>query len=127
MTESAKKIFEVLNLEPYEDFKINGYRDTFYMNNDLEIYVRTPRMVLKCPIILIEIINNPKSIIKLPKRTKKKLRDWTEKEYEMWVDHNCNYKCSECPFNNVVCSFKNCWICHKELYSDVFLDQEIEL
>lgn len=127
MTENVKKIFGMLNLEPYEDFKIDGFSNIYYIDDNLEIYVRTPRMVLKCPKILIEIINNPKSIIKLPKKTKKKLRDWTEREYEMWVDNNCNYRCSECPFNNVVCDFKNCWVCHKELYSDVFLDQEVEL
>ena len=82
MTESAKKIFDMLNLEPYEDFKIDGHRDTFYMNNDLEVCVHTPRTVLKCPRMLRSIINNPEHIIKLPKRTNNPLHNLVEQKGE---------------------------------------------
>lgn len=35
----------------------------------------------------------------------------------------------ECDFDNVQCEAdsKQCWVKHKELYSDKFLDQEIEV
>ena len=58
---------------------------------------------------------------------KKKLRDLTEEEYIMWKEQNC-YNCTKCMFENVVCSINSfCWIAHKDLYSDKFLNQEIEV
>lgn len=62
---------------------------------------------------------------------KVKLRDLTEEQYIKWFKDNCRIysNCDGCHFNNVncfTCSF-NCWINHKDLYSDKFLDQEIEV
>lgn len=69
-----------------------------------------------------------KKLTKEPKK-KKKLRDLTEEEYEKWADKYCkNISCEKCIFGNVVCIAENrCWIHHKELYSDMFLDQEIKV
>ena len=60
---------------------------------------------------------------------KKKLRDITEEELENWMDKNCylGSDCNKCIFNNVYCSTERNWINHKELYSDKFLNQEIEV
>lgn len=62
------------------------------------------------------------------KETKKvKLRDLTEEQYR---EYDCEERiCAECPFSKVECNLKydNCWIKHKELYSNKFLDQEIEI
>ena len=60
---------------------------------------------------------------------KKKLRDITEEEFENWTDKNCFLGCvySKCIFNNVYCSTERNWINHKDLYSDKFLNQEIEV
>lgn len=55
-----------------------------------------------------------------------KLRDLTKEQYEKWLKVNCG-NCSTCPFFEVYCTKYNCWIKHKELYSDKFLDQEIEV
>ena len=55
-----------------------------------------------------------------------KLRDLTEEQYEK----DCEKRiCAECPFHDVECDLKydNCWFKHKDLYSDKFLDQEIEI
>lgn len=60
---------------------------------------------------------------------KVKLRDLTEEQYREY-EKNCKERiCVECPFNDVECTsnYTNCWVNHKDLYSDKFLDQEIEI
>ena len=61
-----------------------------------------------------------------------KLKDLTYEQYRKWEYQNCNNKitnCEKCIFDNVRCdSYLNCcWINHKELYSETFLDQEVEI
>lgn len=72
--------------------------------------------------------NGADKIIKVPK--KKKLRDLTIEEYKKWLEigcHRCD-RCDNCVFKNVICMYdENCWVHHKDLYSDEFLDQEIEV
>lgn len=61
---------------------------------------------------------------------KKKLRDLTMEEYKKWLNKICSsdLDCKDCIFYNVMCSMdNNCWIHNKDLYSDKFLDQEIEV
>lgn len=60
---------------------------------------------------------------------KVKLRDLTEEQYEKWQLQNCGGdKCNNCIFNKVNCAIKDYyWIKGKSLFSDKFLDQEIEL
>lgn len=62
---------------------------------------------------------------------KKKLRDITEKEYKNYVNTHCNFEnpCSECIFRNVACAYtsNHSWIKNKDLFSDKFLNQEIEI
>ena len=64
-------------------------------------------------------------------KIKKKLRDLTEKEYRKYLDtHCCGNSCSdECIFGIVTCSYHNNhnWIKNKDLFSDKFLNQEIEI
>ena len=55
-----------------------------------------------------------------------KLRDLTIEQFEKWVQV-CN-DCSTCPFRRVSCvRGKTSRINNKDLYSDKFLDQEIEI
>lgn len=72
------------------------------------------------------------------KETKKvKLRDLTEEQYEKWFNNNCCTKnkdksitdCFKCVIHNAICNpvVSRCWTKHKDLYSDKFLDQEIEI
>ena len=65
---------------------------------------------------------------------KVKLRDLTKEQYEKWVSKNCaKYKdhCRGCPFAKVYCydypGLETYWLLNKALYSDKFLDQEIEI
>lgn len=64
---------------------------------------------------------------------KVKLRDLTEEQFDKWYLKNCdNYKgCKGCPFQKVYCdripNIDDWWIRNKDLYSDKFLDQEVEI
>ena len=64
-------------------------------------------------------------------KIKKKLRDLTEDEYKKYVETHCDgNSCSdECIFGIVTCSYHNnhSWIKNKDLFSDKFLNQEIEI
>ena len=67
------------------------------------------------------------NVRKIPK--KKKLRDLTPEEWDEWQRKNCD-NCNKCAFNIVSCSCsyeKRSWVNNKDLYSDKFLDQEIEV
>lgn len=65
---------------------------------------------------------------------KKKLRDLTKDEWNEWKRIYCvkniNSDCDVCLFKNVPCANSGCensWFNNKELYSDKFLNQEIEV
>ena len=62
------------------------------------------------------------------KKMKIKLRDLTYEQFEKWQCKNCDrsncYK--NCPFGVSDC-WANFWILHKDMFSDKFLDQEIEV
>lgn len=60
----------------------------------------------------------------------KKLRDVTPEELKEWYRINCDNHCDGCIFDNVYCCIINSnhqWVHHKDLYSDKFLDQTIEV
>ena len=68
--------------------------------------------------------------INIKMKIKKKLRDLTEDEYREYIDTHCEWgKCSGCIFQNVMCSYSNNrnWFKNKDLYSNEFLNQEIEI
>ena len=63
---------------------------------------------------------------------KKKLRDLTNDEWDKWKNVNCvkYVSCDDCIFGNVSCGKSNnekSWFNNKDLYSDAFLNQEIEV
>ena len=62
-------------------------------------------------------------------KKKVKLRDLTEEEYKEYVKGCDKRICVKCLFNDVECNsnYNNCWVNHKDLYSDKFLDQEVEI
>ena len=62
---------------------------------------------------------------------KKKLRDLTKDEWDR-IRGDCveRNSCDDCIFRNVICgksSSNYSWLNNKDLYSDKFLDQEIEV
>lgn len=64
-------------------------------------------------------------------KIKKKLKDITIKEYIDWKEKNCSRhdKCDSCPFTSANCysNDKNSWVNNKNLFSNEFLNQEIEI
>ena len=57
---------------------------------------------------------------------KKKIRDLTSEEYREWERKNCSrIVCLVCPFNYVNCN--KMWVNHKDMYSNKFLDQEVDI
>ncbi len=61
-----------------------------------------------------------------------KLRDLTKEQWDNWIENNCNLKmeCENCPINKTYCDSsedENCWINNKDIYSEKFLNQEIEI
>ena len=64
---------------------------------------------------------------------KKKIRDITKAEFEIWQNTNCKiygFYCIGCPFKMVQCRDTRNeipWYENKEMFSDKFLDQEIDI
>lgn len=58
------------------------------------------------------------------------LRDLECNDYDKWVSKNCpTLSCCKCPFQLVHCDIatNNCWIYHKDMFSDKFLNQTIKI
>ena len=60
---------------------------------------------------------------------KKKIRDLTKEEYSEWALKNCSeIDCRDCPFQHVYCNAHyTTWVNHKDMYSNKFLDQEVDI
>lgn len=129
MNDNVRKVFDMLGVEPGESFRIKGDEKIYYCDETLSTYGVNG---VKYVNMLAEILNGTYKIIKIPKYLKK-LRDLTPEEWDKWQYEKCNtgyLNCYECIFRNVYCSksSENCsWVNNKDLYSDKFLDQEIEV
>lgn len=66
-------------------------------------------------------------------KKKIKLRDLTSEQFERWMKDNCGHAeyvdCTDCPFffSNCFVDEKKSWVNNKDLYTDKFLDIEIEV
>lgn len=135
MEEDVKKIFNILGVEPNEKFKLcfsdntSFLEDnTFYFNDELHCcYIDKYLGERYREDILRRLFIGDLVIVKLFK--KKKLRDWTMEDFKKWEDVNCKGVCDDCPFTNVHCNdnAKRFWMNHKDLFSDEFLNQEIDV
>ena len=127
MTDNVRKVFDLLGVEPNEKFIIEGLYGTFYFDQHLNI---NNEYDYPAGFGLQLFINGLYKIIKLPKEPKKKkLRDLTLEEWDKWRRKNCG-NCNKCAFNKVNCNIsyeKRSWVNNKDIYSDKFLDQEIEV
>ena len=128
MNDNVRKVFDILGVEPNEKFKVEGYDGTYYISEKL--FVNRSNGIMS-DLALGYLLNGDFKIIKLPKQNKK-LRDVTPAEYKNWFNNVCGngiIRCRACIFNNVQCeaNSEECWVKHKDLYSDKFLDQEIEV
>ena len=66
-----------------------------------------------------EVVKNKKKV---------KLRDLTAEQVKKWIDENCNRGdyCKDCPFRCIEC-YDTFWLSCKDMFSDKFLDQEVEI
>lgn len=63
-------------------------------------------------------------------KIKKKLKYLTPEEFYNWEKENCNHtECNACPFKSANCNLydEDSWVNYKELFSDKFLNQELEI
>ena len=129
MNEKVKKVFDLLGVEPNERFKVDGCGNpTTIFTIDENLFISDDRKNIRGA-LLTYLLRGDYKIIKLPKEPKKKkLRDLTEEEWNKWRAKNCNL-CYKCVFKNVYCEslYGSSWVNHKDLYSDKFLNQEIEV
>ena len=139
MTENAKKVFEILGVEPNEEFKIEDKNCFWKIDEKLNLYYRQGHYdngdyaynsFNKS--LIIDLINNPERIIKIPKEpNKKKLRELTPEEWDKWREKKCRFtRCENCIFNSASClesESRYSWVNHKDLYSEKFLNQEVEV
>ena len=131
MNDNVRKVFDILGVEPNEKFKIEGNGDTIY-HIDEKLYIYRNNEILYSDRGLSNLIYGYIKNIKLPKeQKKKKLRDLTPEEWDKWREKKCQFtKCENCIFNIAIClesESKYSWIHNKDIYSDKFLDQEIEV
>lgn len=83
------------------------------------------------PFSLDDFLDDDWEIVEETKKVK--LRDLTIEQYKKWFKNNCDTfgDCDGCPFSKVMCSNyekkNDWWIENKDLYSNKFLDQEIEI
>ena len=126
MTDNVRKIFDLLGIEPNEKFKIKGDEETYHLDENLLVYGEVDGVIHIN--FLNNVLNGTLKIIKLPK--KKKLRDLTLNDFEKWMAKYCDngiISCRDCVFKYVNCDKHFSWVNYKDLYSDKFLDQEIEV
>lgn len=67
---------------------------------------------------------------KLKMKRKIKLRDLTAKQWNSYKRNVCMWLCTDCPIKAGKCfvsTHKNSWFNNKDMYSNKFLDQEIEI
>ena len=131
------KSFEEMNLIG-KHFNVYDNDDNLVFNNcyindkGYVCYGEDDRELWATTMELLTFLNTPTSMhIFKQIQKKKKLRDLTEEEYNKWQIKNCEEisNCEGCMFDKVICQkyVRNCWIDHKDLYSDKFLNQEIEV
>lgn len=132
MNDNVKKIFEILGVEPDEKFIIitkKKFSEVLHIDTKLRVLTNTPNIVaeaLRC------LLTGEWQIVKLPKDVKKKkLRDLTVEDFKKWKHKMCKKYdgCKGCPFFVTMCNsnYDKNWLNHKDLYSDKFLDQEVEV
>ena len=77
----------------------------------------------------IDLFETDWEVVKEPKKIK--LRDMTEEQWENFTDKCYVFACmiKKCPFMDIGCDIDrySSWYAHKDLYSDKFLDQEVEI
>ena len=118
-------------------------KDIVWENNYGFIFIKNSKIIfIKGSEIIFHSFDNKKYVLDeedlnaddweiVNKKKKVKLRDLTPEQFKKWKERNCEGdKCKDCVFNQnkVNCIYvAYCWIKDKSIFSDKFLDQEIEI
>lgn len=81
---------------------------------------------------LNEVLEQAKEQLKekLKMKRKIKLRDLTKEQWDNFLENKCYMFCDTCPLSNARCQkseSKSSWFNNKDLFSDKYLNQEIEI
>ena len=100
-------------------------KDNYYFLNE-DYCLETKEGAVATFLTLPAIFSDDWEIFKEPKKVK--LRDLTVEQFKKWIDENCNKCdfCKGCPFKCIEC-YDTFWLSHKDMFSDKFLDQEVEI
>lgn len=127
MNEIISEVFKLLGVEPNEKFRIRdaaGNVSIYLYFFDEELNLRFAENGFLSTNHLIALLNGQDSIVK---ENIKKLRDWTLKDMRAYTQA-CS-GCADCPFRCITCTADNdeCWVNNKDMFSDEFLDKEVEI
>ena len=100
-------------------------KDNYYFLNE-DYCLETKEGAVATFLTLPAIFSDDWEIVKEKKKVK--LRDLTAEQVKKWIDENCNKCdfCKGCPFKCIEC-YDTFWLSHKDMFSDKFLEQEIEI
>lgn len=135
MDDKVKKVFELLEIQPNEKFKIkfeSGCISDLTFHFDETLYLKCEDDCdLNSNALLFQLINGDCKIIKSFSTVgTKTIRDLTDEDFKKFKRNRCAHlNCKGCPFAWVNCIVEDaeCWINNKELYSDNFLNQEVRI
>lgn len=135
MNDKVKKVFELLEIQPNEKFKIkfeSGCISDLIFHFDETLYLKCEDDCdLNSNALLFQLINGDCKIIKSFSTVgTKTIRDLTDEDFKKFKRNRCAHlNCKGCPFAWVNCIVEDaeCWINNKELYSDNFLNQEVRI
>lgn len=128
MNEMISEVFKLLGVEPNERFRIRdagGNVSVYLYFFDERLNLRYAKNGWLSTNHLVALLNGEDSIIK--HKNMKKLRDWTPEDLKAYT-RACS-GCVGCPFRGITCNVEldECWIKHKDIFSDKFLDKEVEV
>ena len=118
----------------YDNLKYSRYADSEY---DIMKILNPHNNIFKeesCNLAVWSVKKLGKYVVWTWERKEKKkikLKEMTVEQYKRWKYENCfdDIDCEKCPFNYVNCreGANGCWVHHKDIYNETFLNQEIYL
>lgn len=111
--------------------KIVGNEGVYFLDDKQELIVyKKDGWRVGTSIDYGKITSDDWEIVEEEKKVKVKLRDLTPEQFESWASSWCDsHGCDKCFLTFVDCNYENdsCWLKNKDLFSDKFLDQEVEV
>ena len=130
-----RNIFSALKIKPNQEFGLKSltnkqYPHIYQLNNNLALLEDGRLLGREGDELLLNILRGIVVITDLV--VKRSLNNLTDDEYDNWLLEHCEHEplCENCIFRHVNCANSlddDSWINNKELFSQIFLEQEIEI